>query len=125
MRTPRPHENLEVWKRAINLSIDVYRITENLPNTEKYGLTSQMRRAAVSVASNIAEGAARGTISLYLLSLNVARASLAELDTQLEICRRLEFITAIDSELLRDQTEVIGKMLTNLSKALRNKPHTK
>ena len=125
MRTPRPHEKLEVWKRAIDLSVEVYRITEKLPDAEKYGLTSQMRRAAVSVASNIAEGAARGTISLYLLSLNVARASLAELDTQLEICRRLEFVTAIDSEILRDQTEVIGKMLTNLSKALRKKPNHK
>ncbi len=125
MRTPRPHEKLEVWKRAINLSVDVYRITENLPKTEQYGLSSQMRRAAVSVASNIAEGAARGTISLYLLSLNVARASLAELDTQLEICRRLDFVTAIDNDLLKDQTEVIGKMLTNLSKALRNKTHPK
>jgi len=80
-----------------------------------------MRRAVVSVGSNIAEGAAGGTIPLYIRSLRIARASLAELDTQLEICRRLTFINDSDCEQLGEQTEIIGKMLTNLIKALKKK----
>jgi four helix bundle protein len=121
MKEPRPHEKLDVWKRAIDLCVDMYQATEKLPPDEKYGLVSQMRRAAVSVGSNIAEGAAGGSIALYVRSLRIARASLAELDTQLEICRRLTFITDYESEQLGEQTEIIGKMLTNLIKALKRK----
>ena len=121
MKTPRPHEKLEVWKRAVDLCVNIYKATDSLPPNEKYGLSSQMRRAVVSVASNIAEGAARGTIPLYIQSLKIARASLAELDTQLEICRRLAFISDFNGEQLAEQAEIIGKMLTNLIKALRKK----
>jgi len=121
MKSPRPHEKLDVWKRAITLSVDIYKATEGLPPDEKYGLSSQMRRAAVSVGSNIAEGAAGGSPALYVRSLRIARASLAELDTQLEICRRLTYISDSECEHLGEQTEIIGKMITNLIKALKKK----
>ena len=121
MRQSRPHEKLEVWKRSMDMCVDVYKATEKLPPAEKYGFISQMRRASVSVASNIAEGAGRGSINLYIQSLNVARASLAELDTQIELCRRLKFMGNSACESLEGQTEVVGKMLTNLIKVLRKK----
>jgi len=119
MIEPRPHEKLEVWKKAMSLCVGVYKATESLPASEKYGLSSQMRRAAVSVASNIAEGAASGGKNLYLRSLNISRGSLAELDTQMEICRRLQFFNISTYTQLREESDVTGKMLTGLLKALR------
>jgi four helix bundle protein len=85
----RPHERLEVWVDAMALVEQVYRITARFPDTERFGLTSQMRRSAVSVPSNIAEGAARRSTVELLRFLSIARGSLAELDTQLQISIRL------------------------------------
>ncbi len=119
MVEPRPHEKLEVWGRAMNLCVEIYRITEHFPASEKYGLSSQMRRAAVSVASNIAEGAARGSKKLYIQSLNISRGSLAELDTQLDISNRLKFIDSAKYAKLRGESDITGRMITNLIKALR------
>jgi len=119
MKDPRPHEKLEVWKRGIDLCVDIYRVTDHFPSTEKFGLSAQMRRAAVSVPSNIAEGAGSGSIPLYIRSLNISRGSLAELDTQLEISSRLSFISKKDYRSISEKSAVAGKMLTNLIKALR------
>ncbi len=88
----RPHEKLDVWKRAINLCVDLYRLTDQFPASEKYGLVSQMRRAAVSLASNIAEGAGSGSTKIYIHFLHIAQGSLSELDTQLVISKKLAFI---------------------------------
>ncbi len=85
----RPHERLEVWADAMALVEQVYRITARFPDAERFGLTSQMRRSAISVPSNIAEGAARRSRVELLRFLAIARGSLAELDTQLQIAVRL------------------------------------
>jgi len=103
----------------MSLCTEVYRVTDKFPSSEKFGLCSQMRRAAVSVCSNIAEGAARGSKSLYVQSLNIARGSLAELDTQLDISLRLKYISSDDHDNLRSQSEEVGKMLTGLIRVLR------
>jgi four helix bundle protein len=89
----RPHERLDVWRDAMVLVERVYRITATFPDDERFGLTMQLRRAAVSVPSNIAEGAARRSRPEYLRFLSSSRGSLAELSTQLEIARRLGFAT--------------------------------
>ncbi len=92
----------------------VYELTQNFPMEEKFGLAQQMRRAAVSIPSNIAEGAARSSAKEYAYFLNVARGSLAELDTQLQIAVMLEFATlSNDAFALSDQ---VGKLLTGLYK---------
>lgn len=87
----RPHERLDVWRDAMALVEATYRLTQDFPDAERFGLTAQMRRAAISVPSNIAEGAARRSTAEYLRYLSMARGSLAELDTQLQIAIRLQF----------------------------------
>jgi four helix bundle protein len=121
MDSHRPHEKLEVWKRAIELSVDIYRLTEGLPAAEKYGLTSQMRRAAVSVSSNIAEGAGRGSTGYYMHHLSIAQGSLSELETQLVISNRLGFIDDEKFTAIKEQTMIIGKMISSLIRSLRAK----
>ena len=121
MSTYRPHEKLVVWKRAIDLCVALYRLTDQFPASEKYGLVSQMRRAAVSVGSNIAEGADRGSTKLYIYFLQIAPGSLSELDTQLVISNRLSFIDDQAYTTIKEQTIIIGKMITNLVKRLRGK----
>ncbi len=88
----RPHERLEVWRDAMSLVEWTYRITSPFPADERFGLTTQLRRAAVSIPSNIAEGAARRSRQEYLRFLSIARGSLAELDTQLQIAQRLQYM---------------------------------
>ncbi|HET6434830.1 MAG TPA: four helix bundle protein [Xanthomonadaceae bacterium] len=90
------HYDLDVWKDAMRLARGIYRVSAAFPETERYGLATQIRRAAVSVASNIAEGAGRGSRLEYARHLRIARGSLMELDTQLWIARDLEFASDID-----------------------------
>jgi len=86
---PRGHQQLDTWKEAIALVEAIYRLTARFPNEERFGLSSQMRRAAVGIPSNIAEGAARASTREYLRFLDIARSSLVEIETQLVISRRL------------------------------------
>lgn len=107
----KPHKKLDVWKLSMELSKTVYRLTAAFPGEEKFGLVSQMRRAAVSVPSNIAEGAARSSNNEFRNFLSIARSSLSELDTQLDLSQQLGFITEqsrrdIDTLLIR-----VDKML--------------
>lgn len=88
----RKHYQLEVWQNSIELVQAIYRLTAKFPAEERFGLTSQLRRAAVSVPSNIAEGAARGSKKEFLRFLHIARGSLSEIDTQLHIAVVLNFI---------------------------------
>lgn len=83
------HKDLEVWKQSIGLAKTVYQFTGNFPPSELYGLTAQMRRSAVSISSNIAEGAARSTDKEFLYFLHIALGSLAELDTQYILAKEL------------------------------------
>ena len=91
------HKDLEVWKKSMDLVVRLYQITKLFPDSEKYGLTSQMRRAAVSIPSNIAEGAARKGNKELLQFLYIAIGSLSELETQYLIAVRLEFVTKEDA----------------------------
>ena len=87
----RTYHNLVAWQQSIKLAKEIYAITDRFPTEERFGLISQMRRAAVSIASNIAEGTARGSKLEFIQFLNVARGSLSELETQLTIAEELQF----------------------------------
>jgi four helix bundle protein len=112
---------LDVWNLAMDLVVDVYRITKNFPTEEKYGLTSQIRRAAVSVPSNIAEGQGRRTAGEFLNQLSVARGSLMELRTQLEIALRLDFMSELQFEPLQASANRVGKLMNGLMNSLESK----
>lgn len=113
-QTPR-HYGLEVWREAMRLVREVYRLTASFPDEERFGLTSQMRRSAVSIPSNIAEGAARGGTQELLRFLRIARGSLAELDTQLLIARDLGF--APDGRNVQDEIQLLAARLNALISA--------
>ena len=110
----KPHKKLDVWQMAMDLIIEIYRITESFPKEEKYGLSNQLRRAAVSVPSNIAEGAARNTKKEFVNYLHMAQGSLSELDTQLEVAKRLAFLDGKTWENLDRMVHRVDKMLTGL-----------
>jgi four helix bundle protein len=113
------HKDLDVWKLSIELVVDIYKLTETFPKSELYGITSQIRRAAVSIPSNIAEGSARKNTKEYVQFLYIALGSLAEMETQLIICQRLNYISAFD----KDQERIIHirRMLVNLIRKLNEK----
>jgi four helix bundle protein len=117
--TKKPHKNLEVWKISMELCRKVYERCVELPLEEKFGLSGQMKRAAVSIPSNIAEGAARNTKKEFIQFLSIAQGSLAELDTQLELC--CNYLSLLEYkrtfELFGD-IEKISKMITGLKKSL-------
>ncbi len=110
------YKDLLVWQKAIALVTQVYVVTRTFPREERYGLTSQIRRAAVSVPSNIAEGQARLTPGEFRQFLGVARGSLAELDTQLIIATNLGYLTEAGS--LFEQLGEVGRMLSGLLASL-------
>jgi four helix bundle protein len=110
--------DLDVWHLSVELAETVYRITARFPKSELFALTSQMRRAAVSISSNIAEGRARDSRREFLYFLSVSRGSLAELETQLELAIRLDY-TDSDLDAARAQTDMLGKKLNRLQTSLR------
>lgn len=117
----RTHENLEVWKKSVNFVVSIYKVTSSFPSEEKFGLTSQIRRAAVSIPSNIAEGAARTSSKEFLYFLSNAQGSASEVSTQLLIAEQLGFI---EDKVFREQNAVldeIGKMISGLCNHLRSK----
>src|SRR3989344_6741985 len=108
---------LIVWQKARSLCLDVYRLTENFPAEERFGLTSQIRRSAVSVVSNIAEGADRGSDKENRQFLLMARGSLSELQTQLLIANDLELINRNDYNELANKSTEVHKMINGLLKS--------
>jgi len=100
----KTHKDLEIWKEGIKLVTKIYKLTKDFPNEELYGLTSQMRRAAVSYPSNISEGAARDSVAEYIRYIYISLGSLSELETQLIISRNLGFASDIDNLLLDIKT---------------------
>ncbi len=113
----KTHKDLIVWNKSMELVIATYKLSSKFPEEEKFGLISQMRRAAVSVPSNIAEGAARNSTKEYIRFLYIALGSLSELETQFLISNRLEYI----NDVLEDTITDIRKLLLSLIKSLKNK----
>ena len=117
----RSYRDLFVWQRAKALAVEIYRSTEKFPKHEIYGITSQLRRAAVSVASNIAEGQGRLTVGEFQQFLGHARGSLLEAETQLEIALELGYVTTEECQRLQQHSyEVLG-LLNRLLESLRKK----
>ena len=121
----RTHKDLDVWKKSIDLVKNIYDITGNFPKNEMYGIVNQMRRAAVSISSNIAEGAARRQDKEFIRFLYIAQGSLAELETQIIISEKLGFIaenvlTDYDSEI-----EILRKEIYGLINWVKRKIETK
>jgi len=112
------YRDLEVWQRAMVLVTDIYGITQAFPRDETYGLTSQLRRAAVSVPANIAEGWGRNMTKEFIQFLRTARGSLLELETHLLIARNLGFLEAPSVDELLQTTQTINKMLNGLVRSL-------
>jgi four helix bundle protein len=110
-------KDLVVWQRAIQLTVAVYKLTSSFPDSERFGLTNQLRRASVSVASNIAEGYGRSTTGEYLQFLGHARGSNCEVRTQLIISKELEF----GSEQLRQQAEGLSSEVSKMLVSMMNK----
>ena len=112
------HKDLDVWKKAIIFVSDIYKVTETFPNSELFGLTNQIRRAAVSIPSNIAEGAARTSLKEFNQFLSIALGSIAEIETQLIIAMNLKFIANDKYNELATKIDEIRKMLIGLKKSL-------
>jgi four helix bundle protein len=118
MKMPQSYRDLVVWKKAMELVTEVYRVSKSLPKDEVYGLTSQMRRSAISIPSNIAEGKGRQSSAEFQHFLVIARGSLLELETQLEIAENLEYLKATGGKDLREKASTLGKMLNGLIDAV-------
>ena len=112
------YRDLKVWQQGIDLVEQVYARTASFPSEEKFGLTAQVRRAAVSIPSNIAEGWGRGSTKDYMHFLRIARSSLLEVETQLIIAHRLGYIEEETLHTVLDQTEVESRMLLSLQRSL-------
>lgn len=121
----RSYRDLQVWQRAMTLVVHCYRHTELFPRSELYGLTGQLRRAAVSIPSNIAEGHERQSPKEFLHHLSIASGSLAELETQIELAMRLNDLVTDDAESLLLECTEVGRMLGGLRKAVRARINAK
>jgi four helix bundle protein len=108
------YRDLLVWKKALELTIAIYRATRSFPNEEKFGLSSQMQRAGVSVPSNIAEGQGRNSQKDFIRFLNIARGSLAELDTQTIIAKELGYLQNEQVNELSERIDELQRMLYSL-----------
>lgn len=120
----RPHKKLEVWKAGMKLTSDIYECVNKFPDSEKYGLVSQMKRASVSIPANIAEGAARQTKKEFRQFLFIARGSLSELDTHLELSFNLNLIENDVFNDLANQINKVNAMLNGLIKSITSSPLT-
>ena len=114
----RGHRDLEVWQRAVELTAHAYRLAAKLPASERPALVSQIRRCAASVPANIAEGSGRLYPKEFVRHISVARGSLMELDTHLEVAVRTRMLTDSDCTPARALIDRVGPMLTNLAKAI-------
>jgi four helix bundle protein len=120
----RPHEKLEVWNKAVEFVVTIYKNTSAFPNEERFGLTSQIRRAAVSIPANIAEGAARQGSKEFLHFLSIAQGSASELETELLIAQRLGYLERHIHEVLHAELNAIARMIVGLTQHLKRKETT-
>ena len=114
----KSYRELIVWQKSMDLAVRIYETTRGFPSEERFGITSQMRRAATSIPANIAEGQGRRTTGEFLQLLGIARGSLAELETFLALSERLALVTKPESESLLNDCAEINKMLQALVKSL-------
>jgi four helix bundle protein len=117
----RPHEKLDVWMKSVDLVVKIYKATEHFPKEEKFGLTSQVRRAAVSVPANIAEGAGRRSEKEFAYFLSNAQGSASEVETELLIASRLGYLNPDVFSELQESLDKIGQMLHGLARHVRAK----
>ena len=110
----KPHKRLIAWQRAIDFVEAMYRLTERFPKEEQFGLVAQLRRASVSIASNIAEGAARKTTKEHIQFFYVVRGSVSEVDTQIEIAHRLNFISSEQRRATLQALDEIARLMAGL-----------
>ena len=113
--------DLSVWQRAVQLTVEIYKLTGDFPSSERFGLTNQLRRASVSVASNIAEGYGRSTKGEYVQFLGHARGSVSEVETQLVIARALDFGAKQKLDSAESLCSEVGRMLRAMMKSLQSK----
>ena len=118
------YKQLKVWQKAMNLTMEIYRLVKFLPREETYALSDQLRRAVVSIPSNIAEGHGRGTDKEFIKFLWIARGSLLEVEKQLIICNRLTLIKVEESKFAQSLIVEVGKMLNALITYRTNKSNT-
>lgn len=113
------YQDLNVWQKAMDLVEEVYKLAKLLPKEETYALSDQMRRAAVSIPSNIAEGKSRDSVKEYKQFVSIARGSASELNTQILICIRLQLISENDAQIALNLCEEVGRMLYGLLQSLK------
>jgi four helix bundle protein len=112
------YKELKVWQKSVDLSTKVYEITSGFPSSEIYGLTSQIRRSAISIPSNIAEGSGRGSNKEFLHFLSIGLGSAFELETQMIIAEKLNMLKKEDSEVILAEVNEIEKMIRGLQKSI-------
>lgn len=112
------YRDLIAWRKATQLALHIYRCTQKFPKDELYGLTTQMRRAGVSIASNIAEGKGRYSLKEFMQFLFYARGSLSELETQLFIARELGYLDLAEVRKIEDQSIELGRILNGLTASI-------
>ena len=117
----KTHKDLDVWKKSVSLVTSIYEVTKTFPKDEIYGITNQIRRSAVSIPSNIAEGSTRKGEKEFIQFLYISLGSIAELETQLIIANNLKYVKLNDYELMTGRLEEIRKMLIGLIKFVKNK----
>jgi four helix bundle protein len=117
----KSHRDLEVWKRSVDLVTTVYEVTKTFPKEERYGITNQIRRAAVSIPSNISEGAARRHNKEFVQFLYVSLGSISELETQIIISQNLKFLSSNDSIKIQNELTELRKMILGLIRHIRSR----
>ncbi|MGD0265379.1 MAG: four helix bundle protein [Candidatus Methylomirabilota bacterium] len=115
----KPHKRLDAWSLSMEFAVQIYKATEAFPHEERFGLTSQLRRSAVSIPSNIAEGAARQTKKEFLNSLHISQGSVSEVDAELELANRLGFLPDDLHTSLVHTLERIDSLISGLIRSLR------
>ena len=116
------YKDLQVWQKSYQLCLKIYRITAQFPKEEKFGLTSQIKRSAVSIPSNIAEGYGRKTTADYIRILYISYGSICELETQILLARDLRFIEKREVDVILSDIAEVERLLKALIKSLENKP---
>ncbi len=118
MASTRAYKNLDAWQQAMNLVEHCYKATANFPREEMYGLTSQLRRASVSIPSNVAEGCCRRNDKVYAYHVAISLGSHGELETCIELAFRLGFLTAKQRDALEPRLDSVGRLLSGLHRSL-------